>query len=165
MEIPATPESQVKKVTSENFTQYLVDRVDFDEKEIDDNFDLGNFNSVLRETYEQKMEGPVHTDKNYKTLLSSEERLRAAGLNEMGDKVHEQATMKAEAERTRTIYYDANTNSIEASDIIHGSLASVENQSIPLLLDDKLPLISIHTHPNNDFHSPQDFSDFLLSGI
>lgn len=152
-------------VNSENFIQYLLNREDRDSHDFPQKLNLGQFSDYFEQIHSERITVPYFNEERRSEINESLDKLQSAYPNtKLGSEIAgELLAKKGDAERTGTIYYDIETQQIGRSTIEHGDHASVLSQSIPLLLDDKVPLIDIHTHPNNDFFSPQDYASFFVN--
>lgn len=71
-------------------------------------------------------------------------------------------TFQVAAERGCTSYVDPQTMSIQLTPIMHGTEQSVTRESFYLVNQNKLPLVEIHTHPQETLFSAQDYATLLI---
>ena len=65
-------------------------------------------------------------------------------------------------ERGCSSYYDPETKTIQFTPIIHGQEGSVTRESFDLIRQSKLPILEMHTHPEDQLFSPEDYATLLM---
>lgn len=160
-EIPQSNIQEAAAITSDNFTQYLINRIDRDRSSFPLTLDLSPFSDTFKNVFAERQTVPMLDDENLAKVREALSSDTTGAFHRVAQRI---LTAEAEAERACVIYLDPNSDSIDTGSIVHGEHTSVQGQVIPAILDDKFPLIDIHTHPDNSPFSPLDY-DTLLSDL
>ncbi len=164
-EIPQSNIQETAPITSDNFTQYLINRVDRDRSSFPLTLDLSPFSETFKKVFAERQTVSMLDEENQEKLRTAQALSKTGPLHQT---MEDLLNLEGEAERACVIYLDPNSDTIDTSPIVHGNHTSVQGQVVPVIIEDKFPLVDIHTHPNDDTFSPQDYDtllrDLFLSG-
>lgn len=153
-----------EELNDRTFLQYLLlHGTPAPETRFSDALDLGTYTEHMDHLYATSRDVPIYTDDERLSLYAAlEESLGPVDkddpkMKEFIDRIEE----KGPGERSLYIYADYKSRRIRASDIRFGEFAAVHPQVV--FEEDHLPLMLMHTHPTEDFFSPQDLV-WLLTG-
>lgn len=163
--------SKIAKIGSENFIDYLIgkqiskgevirgDMNDF-EKQIEVPEDI---HQAIKEMYEQKREGLL-TGSAYeasKARLAAEMEKHSPGL---GDALNNMEAKPGYVEQARVVFSNMGTDKLGVTSSTHGYRHEVD--PLPAIEEatkqNGLPLMFIHTHPEDVLFSPEDYALMMI---
>lgn len=174
MESPPLPETpRIAQIGTNNIVDYLkgyeidssgnILRGDIDDFE--KQFEIPEvMHQAIKEMYEQKREGPLISP-NFEALR----RRVAARMNErssgLGDELLSEDHPTGLLEVGRAVYAGVKSDEIAATSMVFGYGNEVDLTSVVKEATKKggLPFVTIHTHPNEGFFSPDDFSQLIFN--
>lgn len=134
--------------TPADFSTFLLQAGDRPSGQLPKTVDLSDYTSRVEEMYTTQIQKGEWEDFS----IPLDQRLQ-----------HRRKFIQVAGERGCISYYDPETKTIRFTPIVHGEEGKVGRETFDLIQHDKLPLVEIHTHPLEDFFSPQDFIPILMS--
>lgn len=159
-----------RTVTAATLFDYLGSnmRVDYKDVKFDNRLDLGSLTPMLTELQNTTLLGYVHTPEE-RQVLSELQNPFASGdpkITEMWAPVKEKydtlAGLQAPVERSRIVVYNLQENMFQVTRVKQGDYRSVQNDLFTVIDEGLIPILPIHTHPNNVLPSPQDYMSLIL---
>lgn len=159
----------VMLINSDNFLAYLVGEGDFAYAEngrfrFSKKLRLPYLTSSLIELFESTQPGNVFSDQDREassktdfTETSFETEQAKEAYRKLTTELEDFAHMQAVVERSRTVYLDYNDNQFRVSPITHHRFDAGKVDTIDIWNQGNLPLMEIHTHPDNTLLSPVDY--------
>lgn len=135
-----------KQFTTNEFHGYLLGNKDSLSELLPSVVDLSAYIPRINEMYDTQIQRSMWRD--YRVPL--EQRLR------------DPKEISIAGERGCSSYYDPKTQTIKFTPIIHGKEGSVTREAFDLIRQQKLPILEIHTHPEDQLFSPRDYVTLLL---
>lgn len=137
-----------EKFTTDNLHAFLLQSGDRPPELLPRTIDLSGYTSRIEEMYATQIQRGEWEDFS----VPLEQRLQ-----------QRRKFIPVAGERGCTSYYDPETRTIKFTPIVHGEAGKGRRETFDLIQQGKLPLVEIHTHPLEDFFSPQDFIPILMS--
>jgi len=134
------PIERAESFTNDEFHGFLLGR-DIPVEALPKKIELDIYTPIMDEMYEHKEHRTYWED----TSIPLERKLKE------GEKM-----IPIAGERGCSSFIDPETMTIQFTPIIHGKEGEVGREAYNLIDQKKLPLVEIHTHPENQFFSPED---------
>lgn len=155
---------------SGEITGYLINRAPVAEAVLPSHLVLGPYSPIIQRLYAQSRQVFVHRESSRTAGFKVLEKMRInplwqnplfnEGLREIEQEFRQMVTKKDAGERGITVFMDPLTQAIGTTEVILGDYVSVPGgfHSIDeTIFSEKLPLIHLHTHPDNVLFSPNDY--------